>query len=211
MVSSKDSVELESQRSTRPDGMKFGGNVPVISLHIPQGSVPIRSSCTIRQLTAAARSCMPPTMLVLSRADSSPTHHWQKLSPSKHTFCRLSFHRLSHPCTNDPFLQVFNLTAPQQVYKEIESPLKYQTRCITCFPDATGYLVGSIEGRVAVQHVEDQQTVWIPHIPLEICALDLQVSFRNSALFCFVESFAFYIKSKCSPFQHSRQGLAFYA
>lgn len=26
---------------------------------------------------------------------------------------------------------------------------------MTCFPDATGYMVGSIEGRVAVQHVED--------------------------------------------------------
>jgi len=35
------------------------------------------------------------------------------------------------------------------------SPLKYQTRCVTAFPDKTGYLVGSIEGRVAVQHVED--------------------------------------------------------
>lgn len=104
------------------------------------------------------------------------------------------------------WVQVFNLNSPQTVYKELDSPLKFQTRCITCFPDATGYLVscimlcspkehlnrcctiiftvsaaccalcgeevavsvkieglkepgcpqvGSIEGRVAVQHVED--------------------------------------------------------
>ncbi|KAK9824435.1 hypothetical protein WJX72_010244 [[Myrmecia] bisecta] len=52
-------------------------------------------------------------------------------------------------------IQVYNLTNPVQPYKEIESPLKYQTRCLTCFPDTAGYLVGSIEGRVAVQHVED--------------------------------------------------------
>lgn len=39
-------------------------------------------------------------------------------------------------------LQVFNLTNPAAVYKELESPLKFQTRCITCFPDSTGYLVG---------------------------------------------------------------------
>lgn len=52
-------------------------------------------------------------------------------------------------------IQIFNLSNPQTVYKEIDSPLKYQTRCITCFPDSTGYLVGSIEGRVAVHHVED--------------------------------------------------------
>jgi mRNA export factor len=43
------------------------------------------------------------------------------------------------------------------VFKEVQSPLKYQTRCIAAFPDKStmGYLVGSIEGRVAVQHVDD--------------------------------------------------------
>ena len=40
-------------------------------------------------------------------------------------------------------VQVFNLNSPQTVYKELDSPLKFQTRCITCFPDATGYLVSS--------------------------------------------------------------------
>lgn len=55
--------------------------------------------------------------------------------------------------------QVFNLTNPQQVFQEIESPLKYQTKCIACFPDSAGYLLGSIEGRVAVQHVEESQVV----------------------------------------------------
>lgn len=30
-------------------------------------------------------------------------------------------------------------------------------RCVACFPDQKGYLVGSIEGRVAVQHVDDAQ------------------------------------------------------
>jgi mRNA export factor len=52
-------------------------------------------------------------------------------------------------------IQVFNLTNPATPYKDIESPLKFQTRCVACFPDTMGYLVGSIEGRVAVQHVED--------------------------------------------------------
>ncbi|KAK9827320.1 hypothetical protein WJX81_004742 [Elliptochloris bilobata] len=52
-------------------------------------------------------------------------------------------------------IQVYNLTSPQQAYKDLESPLKFQTRCVTCFPDTSGYLLGSIEGRVAVHHVED--------------------------------------------------------
>ena len=35
-----------------------------------------------------------------------------------------------------------------------ESPLKYQTRCVSCFPDQTGYAVGSIEGRVHITYVQ---------------------------------------------------------
>lgn len=52
-------------------------------------------------------------------------------------------------------ITIFNLSNPTAVYKDVESPLKYQTRCVTAFPDQSGYLVGSIEGRVAVHHVEE--------------------------------------------------------
>lgn len=35
-----------------------------------------------------------------------------------------------------------------------ESSLKYQTRCIRCFPNRQGYVVSSIEGRVAVEYFD---------------------------------------------------------
>lgn len=38
----------------------------------------------------------------------------------------------------------------------MQSPLKYQTRTVACFPDRTGYALGSIEGRCAVHHIEDR-------------------------------------------------------
>mmetsp|Transcript_21786 Transcript_21786/g.53937 ORF Transcript_21786/g.53937 Transcript_21786/m.53937 type:complete len:357 (-) Transcript_21786:114-1184(-) len=57
--------------------------------------------------------------------------------------------------TAERHIQVFNLSNPQVAYKSIQSPLKYQTRCVAAFPGKQGYLVGSIEGRVAVNHVED--------------------------------------------------------
>jgi len=38
-----------------------------------------------------------------------------------------------------------------------ESSLKYQTRCIRFFPDATGFAMGSIEGRVAVEYIGETQ------------------------------------------------------
>lgn len=33
----------------------------------------------------------------------------------------------------------------------IDSPLKFQTRCVAVTPTASGYTVGGVEGRVAVQ------------------------------------------------------------
>ncbi|CAN0218409.1 unnamed protein product, partial [Phaeothamnion confervicola] len=51
---------------------------------------------------------------------------------------------------------VRNLSEPEQ---RRESSLKYQTRCIRCFPDGSGYAVGSIEGRVAVDFFDLDPTI----------------------------------------------------
>ncbi|XP_054715891.1 mitotic checkpoint protein BUB3-like [Uloborus diversus] len=40
-----------------------------------------------------------------------------------------------------------------------ESSLKYQTRCIRCFPNKTGYVLSSIEGRVAVEYLDPSTEV----------------------------------------------------
>lgn len=72
--------------------------------------------------------------------------------------------------TAERHVQIFNLTNPNTAYKvgqyleidivmlnflvqTIASPLKWQTRVISCFTAATnsGFAVGSIEGRVAIQ------------------------------------------------------------
>jgi mRNA export factor len=52
-------------------------------------------------------------------------------------------------------VHVFDVgSATPREYERKDSPLKYQTRCISCFPDATGFAVGSIEGRVGIQYVQ---------------------------------------------------------
>merc|ERR1719235_765250 len=58
----------------------------------------------------------------------------------------------------DRHLLVYNLQSIQQSqtpYKQGQSALKMQTRCVSCFPDKTGYAVGSIEGRCSIAHIED--------------------------------------------------------
>merc|ERR1719329_10543 len=42
-------------------------------------------------------------------------------------------------------------------YWQGRSALKMQTRCVSCFPDKTGYAVGSIEGRVSIAHIEEEK------------------------------------------------------
>lgn len=59
--------------------------------------------------------------------------------------------------TADRNIIVYNLQNPQVEFKRIVSPLKYQTRCLAAFPDQQGFLVGSIEGRVGVHHLDDSQ------------------------------------------------------
>ncbi|WVQ86232.1 hypothetical protein IAT38_008400 [Cryptococcus sp. DSM 104549] len=54
--------------------------------------------------------------------------------------------------TGDRQLHVYNLTNPTTVFKSIESPLKWQTRVVSCFPSGDAFAVGSIEGRVAIQY-----------------------------------------------------------
>ncbi|EXB67203.1 Rae1-like protein [Morus notabilis] len=57
--------------------------------------------------------------------------------------------------TADRNLIVFYLKNPQTEFKRITSPLKFQTRRVAVFPDKLGFLVGSLEGRVAVHHIND--------------------------------------------------------
>jgi len=51
---------------------------------------------------------------------------------------------------------VYDLSNPQQPFRVIESPLKFQHRCLSIFPDKTGIAVGSVEGRVAITHVQEK-------------------------------------------------------
>jgi mRNA export factor len=49
---------------------------------------------------------------------------------------------------------IFDLNYPQKPYRVLDSPLRFQTRAISCFIDYKGFAVGSIEGRVAIHHCE---------------------------------------------------------
>jgi len=41
----------------------------------------------------------------------------------------------------------------------IQSPLKYSTTAISCFPDSKGFAVGSIEGRCGIKYINLERNV----------------------------------------------------
>lgn len=54
-------------------------------------------------------------------------------------------------------ISIIDLTNPQQIYKSAMSPLKYQTRCVSCYPAGDGFAIGSIEARCAIQYIDDAE------------------------------------------------------
>ncbi|KAH8853381.1 Mitotic checkpoint protein BUB3 [Schistosoma japonicum] len=46
---------------------------------------------------------------------------------------------------------IWDLRQMHAPVEQRESSLRYQTRCIQCFPNGQGYILGSIEGRIAVE------------------------------------------------------------
>jgi mRNA export factor len=48
----------------------------------------------------------------------------------------------------------FDVSGQPREHSRKESPLKFQSRCVSCFPDSTGFAVGSIEGRVGVHYLQ---------------------------------------------------------
>lgn len=57
----------------------------------------------------------------------------------------------------EKFINVIDLNSPGTIFKQCQSPLKWQTRVVSCFADAAGYAVGSIEGRSSFQWLDPKQ------------------------------------------------------
>jgi mRNA export factor len=90
--------------------------------------------------------------------------------------------------TAERFINIINLANPTTIFKTMQSPLKWQTRVVSCFPDASGFAVGSIEGRCAIQYVDEKNSgyvsssvaLWVTITDIFQNELFLQVPPRNS-------------------------------
>jgi len=58
--------------------------------------------------------------------------------------------------TADRHIVIYDMRKPTTEFKKFASPLKFQSRVLSCFIDKTGFALGSIEGRVAIHHIDDK-------------------------------------------------------
>lgn len=59
--------------------------------------------------------------------------------------------------TADRNVSIIDLSNPTVVFKSEQSPLKHQTRKVSCFTVGKGYAISSIEGRVGIQYIGTPQ------------------------------------------------------
>uniref|UniRef100_A0A7N0VDI2 Uncharacterized protein n=1 Tax=Kalanchoe fedtschenkoi TaxID=63787 RepID=A0A7N0VDI2_KALFE len=127
-----------------------GGQPTTVAMH----DAPIKELAWIAEMNMLVTGSWDKTLKYWDLRQQTPVHT-QQLPDRCYTLS------VRHPLmvvgTADRNLVIFNLQNPQAEFKRITSPLKYQTRCVAAFPDQQGFLVGSIEGRVGVHHLDDSQ------------------------------------------------------
>ncbi|KAK9096818.1 hypothetical protein Sjap_022315 [Stephania japonica] len=128
----------------------LGGQPVTVAAH----DAPIKELAWIPEMSLLVTGSWDKTLRYWDTRQSNPVHTQQL---PERCYALSVRHPLMVVGTADRNLIMFNLQNPQAEYKRIMSPLKYQTRCLAAFPDQQGFLVGSIEGRVGVQHLDDAQ------------------------------------------------------
>lgn len=127
-----------------------GGPPVTVAMH----DAPVKEVAWIPEMSLLVSGSWDKTLRYWDLRQQTPVHTQQL---PERCYALSVKHPLMVVGTADRNLIVFNLQNPQTEFKRITSPLKYQTRCVAAFPDQQGFLVGSIEGRVGVHHLDEQQ------------------------------------------------------
>ncbi|VDP09526.1 unnamed protein product [Soboliphyme baturini] len=89
----------------------------------------------------------------------SPGNSMASVSLPERVYCADVMYPMAAVGTADKNIKIYKLEGQPVEVKTIESPLRFQHRCISIFKDRAtnapvGFALGSIEGRVAIQYVD---------------------------------------------------------
>lgn len=105
------------------------------------------------------------TEVVVSGSWDKTLKYWDTRSPQpistinlpERVYCMDSAQKLLVVGCADRHVAAIDLNNPQQIAKSLQSALKYQTRCVACYPQGNGYAIASIEGRCAIQYIDEAE------------------------------------------------------
>ena len=122
------------------------------STQVAQHDAPVRHCAWINEVNLLVTGSWDKTLKYWDTRQPNPA---MQVQLPERCYAMSVTHPLLVVGTAERHIQVYNLSDPSRPYKQLMSPLKYQTRAVAAFPNKQGYLVGSIEGRVAVNHVDE--------------------------------------------------------
>lgn len=105
------------------------------------------------------------TQVVASGSWDKTLKYWDMRSPQpvstitlpERVYCMDSSQKLLVIGCADRHISVIDLNNPQTIFKTSQSPLKWQTRTVSCYPQGNGFAVGSIEGRCAIHYIDEAE------------------------------------------------------
>jgi mRNA export factor len=105
------------------------------------------------------------TQVVVSGSWDKTLKYWDMRAPQpvstvnlpERVYCMDSSQKLLVVGCAERQISIIDLNNPQQIFKNSMSPLKWQTRSISCYPQGNGFAVGSIEGRCAIQYIDESE------------------------------------------------------
>ncbi|XP_022153448.1 protein RAE1-like [Momordica charantia] len=127
-----------------------GGQAMTVAMH----EAPVKEVAWIPEMSLLVSGSWDKTLKYWGTRQPNPVHTLQL--PDRCYSMTVRYPLMVVGAT-DRNLIVFNLHSPQNEFKRIVSPLKYQTRCVAAFPDQQGFLVifPSLSlGRVGVHHLD---------------------------------------------------------
>jgi len=119
---------------------------------VAQHAAPIKSTCYVNELSCLVTGSWDKTVKYWDLRTSNPQC---SVNLPERVYSMDARGQVMAVATAEQHVQIFDLRKATVPFKEMTSALKLQSRCIALFADATGYTLGSIEGRVAVSFLND--------------------------------------------------------
>eukprot|EP00604_Paraphysomonas_vestita_P001655 CAMPEP_0174822018 /NCGR_PEP_ID=MMETSP1107-20130205/12579_1 /TAXON_ID=36770 /ORGANISM="Paraphysomonas vestita, Strain GFlagA" /LENGTH=302 /DNA_ID=CAMNT_0016039879 /DNA_START=77 /DNA_END=982 /DNA_ORIENTATION=- len=112
---------------------------------------PVRSVKVLPDLNLIVSASWDKTLRLWDARQPNPVH---TIPLTDRAFCMDAAGPAIVACTGDRKIHVFDLTPGHNFNKiiEYESPMNYQTRCVSIFHDRAGFALGCVEGRVAIEN-----------------------------------------------------------